>query len=263
MTAVRPTAARVTQTVTLPTELLGEIPRDVELTPAGRATLAVAGALAAAAVISAVVMFFAYSRGEERQALRQREAVFTNAEITKITFSTEENERRPTVTFAYEVDGRSYVNRRRLRSSDRRVVAEGGTIPIGFLPSEPQTSWVEGYEERGFPIAVVPLVSGALLLAATLSAAAVRRQQTMLSEGRATLGRVVNHKKTSSSHGRTKGYRVTCEFKTLSGAPRSASYSTEKAPPPIGAIVPILYHRDNPKRTSGYPVPLVRTVRRA
>ena len=256
------TAARPTQTATLPPELLGAIPRDVELTPAGRITFGVAGALVAAAVISAVVMLLTYSQGEQRKALRQREAVFTNAEVTRITFANEENERRRTVTFTYEVDGRSYVNRRRLRNSDRRVVAEGGTIAIGFLPSEPQTSWVEGYEDRGFPIVVVPLVSASLLLAAALTAAAVRRQRTILSEGRATLARVVNHKKTTNTHSRSS-YRVTCEFQTLSGAPQSAHYDTGKTPPPIGSIVPILYHRDNPKRTSGYPVPLVRTVRKA
>jgi|SoiMethySBSTD1v2_1073268.scaffolds.fasta_scaffold946441_1 hypothetical protein len=256
------TAVRATQTVTLPPELLGEIPRDVELTPGGRATVAVAGALVVAAVISAVVMFVAYSRGEERKVLREREAVFTDAAVTKIAFVNTEEGRRPTVTYSYEVDGRSYVGRRRLRNSDRRLVAEGDTIAIGFLPSEPQTSWIEGYEERGFPIAVLPLVSGSLLLAAALVAATVRRQRVILSEGRATLARVVKHKKTTNSHGRSTGYRVTCEFKTLSGAPRSATYSTEKAPPAIGAIVPILYHRDNPKRTSGYPVPLVRTVRK-
>jgi hypothetical protein len=252
---------RPPEAASLPTELLGAIPRDVELTAGGRITLGIAAAFVVAAVASAVVMSWVYMDGEQRRALHERDGVFINAEVTRVTYSKSDDGRRRTVTFTYEVDGRSYVGRQRLRNSDQRIVADGGTIAIGFVSSDPQTSWVRGYEEGGFPLAVIPFVSLALLATGFVVAWSVHRQRAMLSEGRVTLARVVNYKKKGDSH--TRRYRVACEFQTLSGAQQTAYYDTGKAPPAVGAIVPILYHRDTPTRTSAYPVPLVRTVRRA
>jgi hypothetical protein len=244
----------------IPPELRGALPRDIELTTGGKATAFFAAILAAAAVIGAMLMSISYQQSREREAQREREAVFTSAEVTRIAVNRDDEGTRRTVTYAYEVDGRSFSGRQRLRRSDRRPLGTGDAITIGILPSEPATSWVRGYESSGFPLFVIPIVSLSLLGMAAGVAASLRRQWNMLSDGRVTLARVTNLKKVNSD--KRRAYKVTCEFQTLSGAPQSSRYETGKTPPPVGSVIPILYHRDNPKRTSAYPVPLVRTVRR-
>jgi len=245
----------------IPSELRGALPRDIELTSGGKATACFAAILAAAAVISAILMSVVYQQSRDRQARREREAVFTNAEVTGIAVNRDDEGTRRTVTYVYEVDGRSFSGRQRLRRSDRRPLGKGDAIAIGFLPSERERSWVPGYEGGGLPLFVIPIVSLSLLATAAAVAASLRRQWNILSDGRVTLARVTNTKKVNSD--KRRAYKVTCEFQTLSGAPQSSRYETGKTPPPVGSVIPILYHRDNPKRTSAYPVPLVRTVRRA
>jgi len=255
------TTKTLNQAPTIPPELHGALPRDIELSSSGKVAVFVAAVLVAAAVVSAILMSVVYQQSQERQARREREGVFVAAGVTRIALNRTEDGARRTVTYVYEVDGRSYTGRRRLRSSDRRRLVEGDSIPVGFLPSQPDTSWLPGYEDRGFPLFVIPLVSLTLLGTAVAVAAVVSRQWTMLSDGRVALARVTNTKKVNSD--KRRAYKVTCEFQTLSGAPQSSRYETGKTPPPVGSVIPILYHRDNPRRTSPYPVSLVRTIRKA
>jgi len=250
-----------TVTPTIPSELLGALPRDIELTSGGKATAFFAAMLAAAAVVSTILMSVVYQQSQQRQARREREAVFAAADVTRIALNRTEEGSRRTVTYLYEVDGRSYTGRQRLRRSDRPSLREGDEIPIAFLSSQPETSWLPGYDGGGFPLFVIPIVSLSLVGMAAGVAAGLRRQWNLLSDGRVTLARVTNTKKVNSD--KRRAYKVTCEFQTLSGASQSSRYETWKTPPPVGSVIPILYHRDNPRRTSPYPVSLVRTIRKA
>jgi hypothetical protein len=98
-----------------------------------------------------------------------------------------------------------------------------------------------------------------LLLAAIVIGRMVRRQWTLLSEGRFASARVTAATRIKQHEGRS--YRVTCAFQALSGAPVTADYQTNRKPPPVGTLVPILYHRDTPRWTAPYPLPFVTPVR--
>ena len=98
-----------------------------------------------------------------------------------------------------------------------------------------------------------------MLLVAAAVAWSVRRQWVLLSEGRAALARVVATKKMRTDKGAS--YRVSYEFQTISGATQTSKCNVGKEPPPIGAVVPVVYHRDTPRWSKIYPLQLVRPGR--
>jgi hypothetical protein len=242
----------------LPPELLGSVPRDVRLTSGGFVVVVTAIAIAIAALLSANVMSIAYVRSESERQLREREGVTADAEVVQIARAGGEQPRR-TVTYRYDVDGRSYTGTARLRDGDRRNLKEGGPIGVTYLSSRPQTNWLTGYEPGRFPLWVIPLVALSLLLTAVAVAGSVRRQWVLLSEGRVAQARVVSAKKVNRNH-RT-GFRVSYEFQTLSGAKQTSRCEMGKTPPAIGTVIPIVYHRDKPQWSAAYPFQLVRPGR--
>lgn len=243
----------------LPQELLGSVPRDVRLTGGGIAVASLAVAAAVGALLAGIVMTAIYVRaGAERQR-RERDAITAEARVVQVQERRGDGPRR-VVTYRYDVDGASYTGRTALRNRDRRLFRPGAPIRIGFVPAQPDSSWMIGYEPSIFPLGVMPLTVFALVAVAAALVWSVRRQWILLSEGRPARARVTALKRVSSDKG--KRYRVTYEFQTLSGARQQARCDIGKTPPAIGAIVPVVYHRDRPDWSATYPLQLVRPVLR-
>ena len=254
------TAVPMQKAAAVPTELLGSVPRAVRLTGYGTTAAVFAGLAAIGALIAAIVMSAVYAREDAQRRLRDRESVSDTATVIQVDLRRGEHPRR-VVTYRYELNGQTYTGRATLDKSDRRDVARGGPIPIEYLPSQPEASWLTGKRPSGFPLWVIPLTALTLLVMAGAIAHSVRRQWILLSEGRVALARVIGVKKVSRDHGRA--YKVSYEFQTLSGARHTARSEVGKPPPPIGAVTPIVYHRDQPSWSAVYPLALVRSARSA
>jgi hypothetical protein len=239
-------------------ELSGVIPREVRLTGAGIALTATAVVLGIGVITSAIVLFLAYTQSEDRRQLRAREKRGIDAQVVAVARSGDEGRRR-LVSYRFEVDDRSHTGRTRLRERDRRPVAQGMRLSIEYMPSHPDESWIVGYEPGRFPIWPMLIIPTTLLVLTAVTARCVRRQWTLLSEGRVAQARVTAHKRLPV--GEHRGYQVTSEFQDLSGARHTAQFDSQKTPPPIGTIVPIVYHRDNPNWSAVYPFRLVRPAR--
>lgn len=251
------TRAATANPAELPAELAGSVPRDVRLTGGGIALAALAVAVAVGALAAGIVMSVIYVRSGDAHRIRERDSIVAAAEVVEVVVRRGEEPRRQ-VTYRYEAHGHSYTGRTRLRKSDRRVLRRGDPVQIGLVPSHPEESWLIGYPPSGFPLWLIPLTVMFLLALAFLLAWNVRRQWTLLSEGRVARARVTEVKKVSSDKG--KSYRVSYEFKTLSGATHTARCEIGKAPA-IGATIPVVYHRDQPEWTAMYPMKLVRPGR--
>ena len=242
----------------LPTELLGSVPRDVRLTGGGLAVAAVAIAIAIGALVAAIFMSIAYASTSDERMLREREAVSGEAEVVQVVARRGERQRRD-VVYRYNVDGRSYTGQTRLHKGDRREMAQGTAVPIVYVASQPEKSWMVGYGSAGFPVWMIPLTALSLLATAAAISRGLQRQWILLSEGRPAHARVTGLKKVHND--KRRAYRVSYEFKTLSGATQSSRCEIGKAPPPIGAVIPIVYHRDKPAWSAAYPLQLVRPGR--
>jgi hypothetical protein len=130
-------------------------------------------------------------------------------------------------------------------------------VPIRYLASETESSWMEGYGPRRedvWPAFAVPAV---LVCCAFVIMQLIRLQWQLLEYGRPALGTVTKVEKKRSDKG--SFWRVTYEWTLLSGAKRSGRYKdTKKQPPAVGAPVTIVYDRDQPQKNARYPMPLVR-----
>lgn len=244
--------------VHLPAELLGSVPRDVRLTGGGLVVAAIAIAIAIAALVVAIFMTIVYANAGDERMLREREAVAAEAEVVQVVVRRGERQRRD-VTYRYDVDGRTYMGKTRLHKGDRREMTQGAVIHIAYVLSDPEKSWMVGYGSAGFPVWMIPLTVLSLIATAAAISRGVRRQWTLLSEGRAAQARVTGLKKVHND--KRKAYRVSYEFQTLSGATQASRCEIGKAPPPIGAVIPIVYHRDKPEWSAAYPLQLVRPGR--
>jgi hypothetical protein len=250
--------ARTWDLAGLPPELAGAVPRDVRLTIGGLIVATLAVACAVGALVAGIVMSVAYMRASDERHLRERDGVVVDAAVVQVVERRGDGPHR-IVTYRYEVDGRSYSGRTALRNRDRRTLRPGASVRIGLVPSQPEHSWMIGYERTGFPLWVIPLTVSSLLVAAIGLVSIVRRQWILLSEGRPARARVTALKKVSSDKG--KKYRVSYEYKTLSGALQHARCEMGKTPPAIGAVIPVVYHRDRPEWSATYPMQLVRPGR--
>ena len=134
--------------------------------------------------------------------------------------------------------------------------AFGSATTVTYLPSHPGASWLSGStpsRDRIWPAYVVP-VGG--FVCTLLMVALIRRQLEILRNGAPAVATVTKVKKGTSDHGTS--WRVEYQWRLLSGATRTGRYNHNKRrAPEIGSVIPILYDRDEPKRSRKYPLSLV------
>lgn len=248
------TSAQPSREFRVPSELSGGLPRAVRLSSRGLMLALVAAGLTAGAVASGILLSVAVARSNEERRLRERDGVPSEAEVVQITPRRGDTPGR--LTYRYVVGGRDYTGRARLRNRDRRSPGEGTRVAIGYVRSRPETSWLQGDEPRGLPPWVVPLTSLSLVAGAAAVARTLGRQRRLLADGRVAEARIT--KQTKVRKGR---YQVTYQFRALSGATLTLRLHVERAPPPVGAKVPVVYHRDRPEWSALYPLSLVRPER--
>ncbi|PYR72707.1 MAG: hypothetical protein DMF86_22770 [Acidobacteria bacterium] len=146
----------------------------------------------------------------------------------------------------------------RAREPRERVTVSAQTLAVEQRRGEHPPRIVT-YEPGGVPPWAVPLLSGALLAAAAGITWRLRRDWVLLSEGRAALARVTSQKKVHRD--KHTAYEITSVFQDLSGATHTMRYDASKTPPPVGTLVAIVYHRDNPRWNTAYPLKFVRPSR--
>jgi hypothetical protein len=234
-------------------ELTGTIPRDVRLTGYGIAIAAVASALAIGALVSAIVMSVVIARSADRGA-----RVRVDADVLDVSTIRGEHPRRA-ITYRFEARDRAFQGRSTVKESEHRDVVAGAQIPVEYVGSDPASNWIAGHEPGGIPRLLVPIVSGVLIVIASILAQQLRRQWVLLSEGRGALARVAGSRKVHRD--KHTAYEVSCTFQDLSGATHTMRYDVSKAPPPAGTTVAIVYHRDNPRWHAVYPLRFVRPLR--
>ena len=236
----------------VPAELARHTPRPVSLSAGGFALAGVIALLLVAAPVTAALLWAASEDGRSLTERIAREGVWTTATILHSRQEQGENRRR-FIGFEYRAGDSVFAGHATVgRFGPGRV---GDVVSVRYLPDDPATAWVAGYEPGGPPIALVVLIPASLVMMAGMCAIGLRRNQRLLAEGRAVEARVVASKRASHGHG---GHSIEYEFRVLSGAARRVKLEARKTPPPAGSVVTMLYDGDNPKRCAVYPLSLVR-----
>lgn len=239
-----------------PAELRHSPPRLVRLTGGGRALAGLMAALVAGAFAGGAALWVEAGRDRDRRALLIQEGVVAQATITALE-RTRGGEARYYIVLRYDAGGGFLENKARVGRGTWSRMAVGATLPVRYLPADPARSWIVGYEPKGVPPWLAPVVSIGLLAAAGLIGFVLLGQWRLVSEGRPVEARVTRSRRVYHTHG-GGGQQVYYEFRVLSGALRTGHYGLAKVAPPAGTSLTILYHPDDPKHSARYPLSLVR-----
>jgi hypothetical protein len=239
--------------VVVPSDLLRSAPRPVRFTFGGWAVAFVVTTLLLAAIVSAVWLPRVTEREQTRRHQFQREAVRSEGEILKLGPRKGEEGRRE-ITWRYTASGSEYVGRATLSRREWRQLKVGDRVPIRYQRSDPSVSYFGRRAPDGLPWPIAPLTVISLLAGATAIGIGLYRQRRLVVEGRPALATVISSKR--SQH----GTNVQVEFKALSGAVVKTVYE-QKGTPQAATRIVLLYDRDNPRRVTRYPGPLVRVAR--
>lgn len=245
----------------LPPGLLKSTPRPVRVTSSGGVMYLVAAALVLGGIWGGIHLNERARTAARYVRLFESERALAAGDIVQLRRRGGNNGRSYTAHYRYAARGREFTGSTALRRAENERFAVGSPVGVWYLPSEPHTSWIDGYMPRprpAWPAAVVPLVC---VVAAAALIAVVRRHANLLAYGRATMGTVTRIEKKKTDKGTF--WMVHYDFQTMSGATRSGKYNHgKKNLPAIGATIPIVYDRDNTSRRAKYPMPFV-TIRQA
>jgi hypothetical protein len=242
------------RTFSPPPGLARSAPRDVRLTSGGRALMALAWLLAAAAIVAGGLLYReALSRAALESALDQQGAT-TIAMIDRLWRKSGDG--KPAyAAFHFDVSGKRIHGEARMQLDAWRQVRLGSTVRVRYLPEDPDRWVIDGARTNRLPFGVAYIVSAVLASLALLCAFAIRRQRSLLMEGRLAPAVVTAITKTKGSHGETHR-QITYEFPLLGGGVVTGKASASKTSV-VGARLCVVYDPDRPARNHPYPFSLV------
>jgi hypothetical protein len=236
---------------------LRSAPRHVGLSNAGVAIAVVVTALFVAGCFGAIKLYERAAVSERRVARFASEAIPTGAEVIRVQRRGGGEDRRSIIHYRYLAGDRELTGSTTVRRQDRDRHPVGSRVDIRYLPSEPDSSWMDGYGPRRQPYWPVLAVLAACSLTVLGLGFLIRRQADLLANGRLAHATVTKVEKKQGEEGTV--WRVAYQWRLLSGAPRSAGYDHPgKKPPVVGTTLPVLYDRDDPARQKTYPFGLVK-----
>jgi hypothetical protein len=243
----------------LPPALRKAAPRHVQVNASGGVMLVTAAVLVVAGIWAGITLSRQAHIAERRLRLFASERIVTAGDVVRLRTRGEGDDHRITAHYRYLARGRELAGATTLRRNERERYAVGQTVAVWYLPSEPGESWLDGYVPRpqaSWPATVVPIVCGSTAL---VLIQLVRRQSNLLANGRPAMATVTKVEKKTGEYGTS--WMVHYEWTTLSGATRTGKYRHgKKRAPVVGALIPIVYDRDNSFRHRKYPMSLV-TIR--
>jgi hypothetical protein len=237
-----------------PPGLARSAPRDVRLNGGGRVLVALAWLLTIGAIAAAVLMHReAWQQWDAARALEQRGAIAT-AVVDRVWRKSGDG--KPAfAAFHFDAAGTRVAGETRMELPAWRGLRAGSTVTVRYLPQNPQRWMLDGARIRRLPFWAAYLVPAALALIALLLAAVVRRQRSLLAEGRVVPAVVAAVRKQHGADGASHR-AMTYEFPLLGGG-----VGTGKAAAPkdvhVGATICVVYHPDRPSRNQPFPFSLV------
>lgn len=240
----------------LPAVLLKATPRDVRVNASGGTMLVTAAALVVAGIWGAIVLGRRAEIAGRHVGLFASERVVTGGDVIQLRKRGGDNDHRITAHYRYTARGQELTGATTLRREERERYAVGQPVAVWYLPSEPEQSWLDGYAprpEESWPATAVPIGCG---LTALVLIQLVRLQSNLLAYGRPAMATVTKVEKKRTDKGTL--WMVHYEWTTMSGATRTGKYRHgKKQVPAVGALIPIVYDRDNSFRHSKYPMAFV------
>ncbi len=237
-----------------PVELTGSTPREVKMSGGGRVVAGLAIAMFAGAVAAAVGLSQVASREASDAKALKVSGVEVQAEVIR-HWRPGGKDSPPRITYEFRHDGRTYHGTARTPRKIWEGLVIGSPVAVRFLPERPEVNRPAAWRTDDLPWWLPGAIALGLVLIGLALLWLIRRQMSLLAEGRAAAAVVVGH--TRVKHGQALKY----EFALLGGGTAMGRGGQTRNPPPVGSTICVLYDRDNPKRNAPYPFEMVRVVR--
>ena len=225
--------------------------RPVRLTGHGKLMIALSGLFLLGSLALGVFLFRTARRQNDDRALLLDQGVSTTASVTRLWQTKDEDSRRM-VSYRFTVGGKTYRRGTEVSTRIWRRLHVGDALLVSYLPARPSlnhpTEWPPEALPLWFPYPFALLMAGL----AVLMVSPVRRQASLLANGRPAPGRATGGKRGNNNH-----TVLTYEFRQLSGAIAKGS-SVSRRPPAAGTPLVIVYDPERPRRSAIYPMSLVR-----
>jgi hypothetical protein len=190
-------------------------------------------------------------RDERNGELLARQGIETTAAITRL-WRTGGKDDRHMVAYLFTAEDREWTGQ---VSAPRHIwvgLRTGTDLPIRFVPGQPSvnhpTGWPLSHSPSWLPWILLVAISWPALLFWFL----IRRQERLLSEGRAAPGVITRLKRGDKQV-------VACyDFTLPSGEVMKGKSGTGRRPPDVGSRVCVLYNPENPRQNAIYPLQFVK-----
>jgi hypothetical protein len=243
-----------TPAVSLPAELERSSPREVGLTAGGRSLVVLAWLLAVGAVAAGAALYIEALRQSNEASDFDRRGVTATAVVDRVWRKSGDG-KPGNAAFHFDAGGARIDGESRMQQSAWKELRAGSTLRVRYLPENPRAFVVDGRRRNRLPFTVAYVVSSLLAAGSLLCAAVVRRQRTLLSEGRAARAVVTTVTKNQGSHG--EAHRaMTYTFPVLAGSTATGKAGTGKDTQ-IGTSIFVVYDPENPAHNRPYPFSLV------
>jgi hypothetical protein len=240
-----------------PSELLRSTPRSVSLTWLGIVLSCLAVLMLGGGAFLGPWLFVQAGRD---QALLERMAVegaVTGGTVEYIGPAYGKDSHRK-ITFRYEVNGKFYHTSTTLGSNAAKGLQEDGGVRVRYLSTDPLRGWIVGHEPQRTPMWVSPLAGLSMMVAPAIIFFQLKRQRSLLAEGRPAVGVTTRVRWAGGNHGEGK-YRAAYQFQAQNGQTYKGSFrGTKRGCGAVGDSITVVYDADNPKRSTRYPMQFVR-----
>jgi|SRR5579863_846947 len=230
----------------LPAELLGQTPRRVRMT--GTSLINIVAAILFISVGVAIgvrVMKEEIQQRNIRSALRQG-GVESQGQITEKW--TQGRSSVPYVSYVFAANGNFYYGKSSVSKETYRKLNKFDSLPILYLPADPNISHPADWEDSTYSMVVVFLVPGMFAVLGVMFVRRMPGQRRLAREGIGAHGSVTECRGPSKS-----GYFIDYTFKNRDTGELEIGSCPSDGAREVGSNVWVLYLPANPSRSEIYP----------
>jgi hypothetical protein len=250
---IKTAVARAQEKWRAPSELARSTPRSVSLTRTGIVFVCLSVLLAGGGVFLGTWLFVKAGRDQAFAQQMATEGAVTSGTVTYIGAAYGDDGHRK-ITFRYEVNGKSYDTSTTVGSHAAKGLQEAGAVQVRYLESDPGQSWIVGHEPQRTPVWVSPLAGLGMMVGPLLIFFQLKRQRSLLSEGRPAVAVIMKIRWVGSNEGGGK-YRASYQYLAQGGQTYKGSFrGSKRGCGAVGDSITVLYDADNPKRSTRYPM---------
>ena len=226
-------------------------PRPVRLSGQGIVLACLSGIFVVCGSTIGPISFHAIRGKIERYRLLQQQGVAATGTVSKV-WKESDKEETPMVSYRFAAPGGEFAGQSQVRSEAWPGLRPGGPLAVRYLPSRPEVNqpWAGVPDPPPAWLAWMPPLM--FVWPPIMFWLMIRTQWRLLADGvpvSAVVTRIKRSKKTN----------VQYEFKIPAGeAVKGRSPVSHRNAPEVGAQVCVLYHPDNPRKNSIYPMEMVK-----